>query len=82
MFTPEGNIEYICQPDVEIFGDGTFKYGPRYFYQLYTLQCMDTKTGVMFHVYSFCFLQNQVNVIPTCFDILLRLQGTLDITFS
>jgi hypothetical protein len=21
MFTPEGNIEYICQPDVEIFGD-------------------------------------------------------------
>jgi hypothetical protein len=31
------NIEYICQPDVEIFGDGTFKYCPRYFYQLYTL---------------------------------------------
>jgi hypothetical protein len=21
MFTTEGNIEYICQPDVEIFGD-------------------------------------------------------------
>ena len=43
---------------------------------------LDTKTGVMFHVCSFCFLQNQVNVIPTCFDdILLRLQGTLDITF-
>jgi hypothetical protein len=37
MFTTEGNIEYICQPDVEIFGDGTFKYCPRYFYQLYTL---------------------------------------------
>jgi hypothetical protein len=28
---------YICQPDAEIFGDGTFKYCPRYFYQLYTL---------------------------------------------
>jgi hypothetical protein len=37
MFTTEGNIEYICQPDVEIFGDGTFKYCPKYFYQLYTL---------------------------------------------
>ena len=22
MFTTEVNIEYICQPDVEIFGDG------------------------------------------------------------
>jgi hypothetical protein len=37
MFTTEGNIEYICQPDVEIFGDGTFKYCRRYFSQLYTL---------------------------------------------
>ena len=31
MFTTEGNIEYICLPDVEIFDDGTFKYCPRYF---------------------------------------------------
>jgi hypothetical protein len=37
MFTTEGNIEYICQPDVEFFGDGIFKYCPRYFYRLYTL---------------------------------------------
>lgn len=65
MITTQGNIEYICQPDVEIFGDGTFKYCPIYFYQLYA------KTGV-----------NQVNAIRTFFDILLRLQGTLDITFS
>ena len=61
MFTSEGNIEYICQPDVKNFGDGIFKYCPRYFYQLY-IPCMDTKTGVMFHVCSFCFLQNQVNI--------------------
>jgi hypothetical protein len=37
MFTTESNIEYICQPDVEFFGDGIFKYCPRYFYRLYTL---------------------------------------------
>jgi hypothetical protein len=78
MFTTEGNNEYICQPDVKIFGDG-----PSIVLDIFIscIPCLDTKTGVMFHVCSFCFLQNQVNVIPTCFDILLRMQGTLDITF-
>lgn len=37
MLTTKSNMEYFCEPIVEIFGDGTFKYCPKFFYQLYTL---------------------------------------------
>ena len=36
MFSTRSNLDYICQRDVEIFCDGTFKYCPKHFYQLYT----------------------------------------------
>ena len=36
MFTTNSNMRYICQSDVDIFCDGTFKYCPHLCYQLYT----------------------------------------------
>jgi hypothetical protein len=38
MFTTNSNMRYICQTesDVDIFCDGTFKYCPRFCYQLCT----------------------------------------------
>ena len=36
MFTTESNLKFLCG-DIPVFGDGTFTYCPRYFYQLYTL---------------------------------------------
>ena len=30
MFTTNSNMSYVCQSDVEIFCDGTFKYCPRF----------------------------------------------------
>ena len=36
MFTTKTNLEYICQSEVDIFCDGTFKYCPSFYYQLYT----------------------------------------------
>lgn len=36
MFTTNSDMRYICQSDVDIFCDGTFKYCPHLCYQLYT----------------------------------------------
>lgn len=36
MFTTQSNMEFFCKNDVEIFIDGTFKYCPKFYYQLYT----------------------------------------------
>ena len=37
IFTTETNLALLCEDEVAIYGDGTFKVCPRYFYQLYTL---------------------------------------------
>lgn len=37
MYSSRSNLEFISEDNVEVFGDGTFKYCPRFFYQLYTL---------------------------------------------
>ena len=37
MITTKCNLEFLCQEDVQVFGDGTFQYSAKFFYQLYTL---------------------------------------------
>ena len=37
MLTTKSNLQSLCQEDVQIFGDGTFQYCAKHFYQLYTL---------------------------------------------
>ena len=68
MFTTEGNIEYVLKfLAMELLSIVLDIF-------ISCIPCLDTKTGVMFHLCSFCFLQNQVNVIPTCFpDVMIIL---------
>ena len=37
MLTTKSNLQFLCQNDVQMFGDGTFQYCTKLFYQLYTL---------------------------------------------
>lgn len=37
VFTARTNLEFLCNEDVTLFGDGTFNYCPNFFLQLYTL---------------------------------------------
>lgn len=37
LFTTLKNLQFLCQDDVEVFGDGTFEFCPKFFYQLYTI---------------------------------------------
>jgi hypothetical protein len=37
MLTTKSNLQFLCQNDVQIFGDGTFQYCAIFFDQLYTL---------------------------------------------
>ena len=37
MHTTKFNLQFLCQNDVHIFGDGTFQYCAKLYYQLYTL---------------------------------------------
>ena len=37
MLTTKSNLPFLCQNDVQIFGDGTFQYCAIFVYQLYTL---------------------------------------------
>ena len=37
MLTTKSNLQFLCQNDVPMFGDGTFQYCSKFFYQLYTL---------------------------------------------
>lgn len=37
MFATDSNLRFLCQDNVHLFGDGTFQYCPKFFYQLYTI---------------------------------------------
>ena len=37
IFSTRSNIEFLCDDNVSVLGDGTFKVCPKFFYQMYTL---------------------------------------------
>jgi hypothetical protein len=38
MFSTETTLRFLSEPDIHLFGDGTFQYCPKvFFYQLYTI---------------------------------------------
>jgi hypothetical protein len=46
IITTKSNMELLCDKDSRVFGDGTFKTCPRYFFQMYTLHALKSDTYV------------------------------------
>ena len=61
IFTTKDNLQLLCASE-EVYGDGTFDKGPKFFTQLYTLHIL--KNGYYLQL-VYCFLPKKDNVTYT-----------------
>ena len=72
MITTLTNLRFMCQPEVQLFADGTFKYCAKFFYQMYTIHAYKNEQYV--HCAYFllpcksreCYIQMFQHLIDAC----------------